>query len=597
MAHARRIAIAQTNPTIGDFEHNVEQITALLDEAQAQGAHLVVFGELAIPGYSPLDLLLRPEFVDANQAALGKVVAACRHTAAVVGFVDRGPYNAAAVIERGKILGVHHKRFLPNYSIFDEKRYFRQGEDDGLFDTRLGRLGVTVCEDAWHPGLPESQASNGAHIAVNISASPYVRGKIAHMERMFRTRSGDNQIFSVFCNQFAGQDGIIYYGHGMLVNPFEEILLRTFSLHASPKDFAGELHRSEGAGLFTCDVDLDDVERARMRDLRTRERSVAVLGEPPSDGFERELAPLARRLGVAAPPEATAELCEMYNALVLGVRDYVRKCGVKKVVLGLSGGIDSTLVTYVAVDALGPDAVEVIMMPRTGLTSERTMRDSDLVVKDLGIKHHVVSIDAPVEAARYPWAQAPLQKANDQARERMKILYNHAGAHGALVLGTSNKSEVALGYGTKHADMASDFAVIGSVWKTDVFRLARLRALPESIVTRKPTAELIEGQTDEGEMGFTYESADHILQMYVDQNMSEQAIIAAGADAALVAKIIRRFHLHEHKRTVLARSIKVSEQSFHPIEWRQVVSKRLALAPRPEAKRKPAEPKQTRVGG
>src|SRR5262245_16473123 len=395
MAHPRRIAIAQTNPTIGDFDGNVEQIKALLDEAQAQGAHLVVFGELAVSGYSPLDLLLRPEFLDANQAALERLLPACRHAVAVIGFVDRGPYNAAAVIDGGQIIGVHHKRYLPNYSIFDEKRYFRSGEDSGLIDTRVGRLGISVCEDAWHPGLPEAQASGGAHIAVNVSASPYVRGKIAHMERMFRTRSGDNQIFNVFCNQFAGQDGIIYYGHGMVVDPFEEIRLRTFSLQALPSDFAAELKRTEGRGLFLCDIDLDDVERARMRDLRARERSVEILPVPPSDGFDREMIPTATKPRITPPPEQIADLCEMYNALVLGVRDYVRKCGVKRVVIGLSGGIDSTLVTYVAVDALGADAVDVIMMPRTGITSERTMTDSQTVVRELGIKHHVVPIDGP----------------------------------------------------------------------------------------------------------------------------------------------------------------------------------------------------------
>ncbi|MEW6746668.1 MAG: NAD(+) synthase [Planctomycetota bacterium] len=578
---SRRIAVAQMNPVIGDIAGNTERIRAALEAARELAADLVVFQELALPGYSPQDLLLRREFVEENCREILSIAGSCRGLVAVVGFVDRGPHNAAAVIDDGRIVGVYHKRFLPNYSVFDEKRYFAPGVNAGVFATRIGTLGVSICEDVWHPELIQEQVARGVHISINISASPFGMGKIDFTERMLRARAGDAQCYVVFCNQFAGVDGVIYYGHGLVVDPFQQVALRTFSLRCRPDAFAAELRRSEGNHLAACDVDLAQIDRSRLKDLRFRDRAGHDTPLPEPLERPRPQPPLPSDPIAALPQPDPAEngepttLVETYNALVLGVRDYVRKCGVKRVVLGLSGGVDSALVAYVAADALGKDAVTAIFMPRKPLTSRQSRDDAQAVVQDLGIAYREVPIDGPIDAASYPWPQTPLLLANDQARERMKILYNFAGSEGALVLGTSNKSEAALGYGTKHADMASDFAVIGGVWKTDVFRLARLRGVPAPIVEKPPTAELVAGQLDETDLGFSYEEADSVLRQYVDGHKGADEIIAEGTSADLVRRILKRFHQNEHKRTVLPRSIKVSEQSFHPIEWRQVVAKKM----------------------
>src|SRR5512136_589505 len=484
-----RIGLAQINATVGDLRGNTARIVDGLGRAREHRVDLVLFPELAIPGYPPEDLLLKPSFIEANRACLDELLPHTRGLTAVVGFVDMDSdiYNAAAVLHDGVLAGVYRKTLLPNYAVFDEVRYFKAGEGSPLFEVDGAVLGVSVCEDIWYPaGPPDEQAAAGAELLVNISASPYHLGKIQDRERMLSTRAADNVAVVAFCNLVGGQDELVFDGNSAIFDERGQVIARGA---AFAEDFV------------VADVDMRGVFRQRLHDPRRRKGELAHLYRPsnvqrvhlPGAGQPvRERSPLAP---VVTPlPERVAEV---YQALLLGTRDYVHKNGFKKVVIGLSGGIDSSLVAAIAADALGPDNVVGVAMP-SRYSSDHSLQDADALAEALGIRTMRVGIEpafqAYLEMLDEAFAGTPpgVAEENLQARARGNILMALCNKFGWLALTTGNKSELAVGYATLYGDMAGGFAVIKDVPKTLVYELAAYRnrapgsVIPERVMTKPP---------------------------------------------------------------------------------------------------------------
>ncbi|MBN1813086.1 MAG: NAD+ synthase, partial [Anaerolineae bacterium] len=495
--HQLRIALAQINATVGDLDGNVAKILANVAAAEAQGADMVVFPELAIPGYPPEDLLLKPSFVEANLAALEQVAAASEDILIVVGFADRQDdiYNAAAVCSQGQVAGVYRKQYLPNYSVFDENRYFQAGAEASVFRWGDVTFGVNICEDIWYPGGPtRAQAFlGGAQLIVNISASPYHAGKGRRRQRMLATRAADNIAVVAFCNLVGGQDELVFDGQSLAFDAQGNLLARGRALEED---------------LVVADLDLGAVFSRRLHDPRRRKiarestdtvpslsLSHAPTHKPKSELPPRETAPLGR-------------LEEIYRALELGTRDYVHKNGFETVVIGLSGGIDSCLTAAIAADALGPEHVVGVRMP-SRYTSDMSNDDAAQLAQNLGFRLMTVPIETTFEAYLEMLSEAfadtepGVTEENIQARIRGNILMALSNKFGWLVLTTGNKSEMSVGYATLYGDMAGGFAVIKDVPKVLVYKLAEWRnahiagqlpgqlpVIPEDAITRPPTAEL-----------------------------------------------------------------------------------------------------------
>ena len=558
-----RVAMAQINPTVGDFEGNTRKIVERLDESQALGADVVSFPELAVSGYPPEDLLIKSDFIEENVACLREIARHTGRSVAVVGCVDSGEhlYNGAAVLAGGRIAGMYRKMRLPNYGVFDEKRYFQPGAEAPVFVVRGVPVGVTICEDVWSPGGPLlAQSLAGALVAVNINGSPYFMGKWRVREEMLRIRARDYAIAIAYNNLIGGQDELLFDGLGVIVDGGGDIVARGPAFDEA---------------LITADLDVEAIRALRRYNpLRTPDAlageglrtPVYTLSTEPPDPSR----PALPAVPAAEPP---GDVEEVYRALVLGTRDYVRKNRFRHVVVGLSGGVDSSLVAAIAADALGPDAVTGVTMP-SRFTSEESRRYAAGLAASLGIP----TIDLPIEpmAGAYESALAaafagrPRNEAeeNVQARIRGTLLMALSNKFGWLVLTTGNKSEMSVGYATLYGDMAGGFAVIKDVPKTLVYRLARWRneraahdVIPAGVIERAPTAELREHQTDQDTLP-PYETLDPILKMYVEDDRSAEEIVARGFDAAVVARVIRMVDASEYKRRQAPPGIKITPKAF-----------------------------------
>ena len=558
-----RVAMAQINPTVGDFEGNTRKIIERLDEAQALGADVVSFPELAVTGYPPEDLLIKADFIQESLACLQEIARHATRSVAVVGCVDSGEhlYNAAAVLAGGRIAGMYRKIRLPNYGVFDEKRYFQPGTEAPVFVVRGVPVGVTVCEDVWSPGGPLlAQALAGALVAVNINGSPYHMGKWRQREEMLRIRARDYAIAIAYNNIAGGQDELVFDGLGFVVDAAGNVLSRGPAFEES---------------LIVTDLDVEAIRSLRRYNpIRTpdalageglRAPVYTVSTERPDPG--RPTLPPAQE---TVPPD---EVEEVYRALVLGTRDYVRKNRFRHVLVGLSGGVDSSLVAAIAADALGADAVTGVTMP-SRFTSDDSRRYAAALIGALGIQ----TIDLPIEpmAAAYERALAPSfagkprneAEENVQARIRGTLLMALSNKANWLVLTTGNKSEMSVGYATLYGDMAGGFAVLKDVPKTLVYRLARWRneragrdVIPAGVISRAPTAELREHQTDQDTLP-PYEVLDPILKLYVEDDRSAEEIVARGFDAATVARVIRMVDVSEYKRRQAPPGVKITPKAF-----------------------------------
>ena len=550
-----KIALAQTNPTVGDLEGNAAAISGWIDRARDEGARLVLFGELALTGYPPDDLLLKEQFLADTREALESVVAGTEGIVALVGFPEfaQDAFNALAVIHDGAVRAVHRKVHLPNYGVFDEQRYFAAGEQGTLVEVDGVKVGLTVCEDVWEPGPPASdEALSGATLVVNASASPYHRGKGGARERMVVQRAVDARSAFALCNIVGGQDELVFDGHSVVVDHHGTVIARAPQFEEA---------------LLVATLDEAGPPALRLRD--PRHRSLDRLGH-------RELAPVARieAAGERPAPEAAGgsvapELdppAEVYAALTLGVRDYVEKNGFGRVVLGLSGGIDSALTARIAVDALGAERVVTVVMP-SPYSSEGTQGDARALARELGTELLELPITPMMEgfdaalAEVFAGREADLTEENLQARIRGMLLMALSNKFGWLVLTTGNKSEVSVGYSTLYGDSAGGFAPIKDVPKTLVFALARHAGLPASILERPPSAELRADQRDEDSLP-PYDRLDAILEAYIEDELPADAIARLGHARQEVDRVLRLVDLAEYKRRQSPPGIRVTPRAF-----------------------------------
>src|SRR6266542_2637478 len=555
-----RVALGQITPTVGDFDRNVRMIVDGIERARALGCSLVAFPELAITGYPPEDLLFKPAFIEANLRALDAVTRAARGLSVVVGFVDKNDdiFNAAAVLHEGTRAGVYHKQDLPNYGVFDENRYFQAGTEAPVFVAGDTTFAVNVCEDIWYPAGPTTvQALAGAELVVNINGSPYHAGKARFREQMVSTRAVDDLVCVAYVNMVGGQDELVFDGASMIVNEHGECVAR------------GRMFEED---LVVADLDLEAVFRARLHDSRRRKEKLQVR----ETAIRVSLPALAAPNAPALPPREVATLSpveEVFGALVLGTRDYVRKNGFKRVVIGLSGGIDSSLVAAVAVQALGRENVAGVGMP-SAYSSTGTRRDAQRLAKHLGIEFLTIPITPLLNAYKRSLAKAfkgmkeDVTEENIQARIRGNLLMALSNKFGWLVLTTGNKSEYSVGYTTLYGDMAGGFAVLKDVPKTWVYRLVRYRneragtdLVPASIAERPPSAELRPEQRDDDTLP-PYDVLDPILEAYISEDQGREQLIRRGLPEADVDRVIRLVDLSEYKRRQNPPGIKVTSKAF-----------------------------------
>jgi NAD+ synthase (glutamine-hydrolysing) len=596
-----RIAMAQINASVGDLTGNTRKILEFINRAKHKGAELLTFPELSITGYPPEDLLLKPTFIDANLSCLQKIVDASKAITVVVGFVDSVDdiYNAAAIIHNQKLEGVYHKTFLPNYGVFDENRYFQAGMEPLVFTLKGITVGVNICEDIWYPQGPINveALAGGAEMIVNISASPYHAGKGEFRKRMLATRAADNVVIVAFNNLVGGQDELIFDGNGMIFSQNGELIIQG-------KQFEED--------LIVADLDIDAVFRRRLHDPRHRKEKLASmiagtkvkkieLPSPPLEGQRKVDVNRDKPLLPISKISSMSHFEEIYNALVLGTQDYVRKNGFEKVVIGLSGGIDSSLTAIIAVDALGKENVIGVTMP-SQYSSEETKSDAQRLADNLGIKLITIPIIDVFESYLNLFSEAfqglernckPLASVslanhkplalvnlvniteeNIQARIRGNILMALSNKFGWLVLTTGNKSEMSVGYCTLYGDMAGGFAVIKDVPKILVYKLSEYRnsiaevgvgvfasLIPQSVIERAPSAELRPNQKDVDSLP-PYEILDPILQAYVEEDRSLNEIVEMGFDEAIVKRVILLVDRNEYKRRQGPPGIKITPRAF-----------------------------------
>ncbi len=556
-----RLAMAQINPVVGDIRGNAKKILTYAEKARRAGAALVLFPELALTGYPPEDLLLKPGFIDDNLNALRGLAGKVRGITAVVGFVDReaGLYNAAALVHEGEVAAVYHKMHLPNYGVFDEERYFRAGKTPLNFVLNGITFGLEICEDIWFPeGPARAQALAGAEVIVNINASPYHMGKPLIREELLRTRSIDNTAVIAYNNTVGGQDELVFDGAGMVVNEKGEVVARG-------KPFEED--------LVMADLDADSVSTARMGGVNRRKagkrpgpgvRTIDLGAAPPGKALTR----LTKRR-----PAGLEEKEEVLRALVLGTRDYLRKNGFRHAVIGLSGGIDSALVASVAVLALGKENVTGVLMP-SRYTSKESIEDAKALARNTGMRTLTIPIEKPflayLEIMKNAFRGTRPNEAeeNMQARIRGNILMALSNKFGWLVLTTGNKSEMSVGYSTLYGDMAGGFAVIKDLPKTLVYRVAKRlnelegrEVIPERVFTKVPTAELRPDQTDQDTLP-PYDVLDRILKAYVEEDRSIEEIAALGFEKELVREVARMVDRSEYKRRQAPPGIKITPRAL-----------------------------------
>ncbi len=570
--------MAQINPTVGDIAGNIRLMKAWIKEARKAKADVVAFPELAVTGYPPEDLLLKPRFVADNRRALDDLAKECRGLMAVVGYVGQGATgmetspgslmmgaghhaltNAAAILTERRIVATYSKWLLPNYGVFDERRYFYPGRSVSLAAIQGVTVAVNICEDIWFPDGPTRlQAAAGAEVIININASPFHIGKSRVREHMLATRARESGVIVTYTNTVGGQDELVFDGNSVIVDQSGEIVAR------------GQAFAED---LIVADLNVEAVARNRMAQRGTKRLTAsmaavverAVVKVPPRAAARKRLVP---------PLEAPlGELEEVYRALVLGVRDYVGKNHFKNVVIGLSGGVDSAITAVIAVDALGPQNVLGIFMP-SPYTSQESGEDVAELTRRLGIDYRTIAITPTFHsyrealAASFEGMPADTTEENLQARIRGNILMAFSNKFGHLVLTTGNKSEMSVGYATLYGDMAGGFAVIKDVPKTMVYDLARLRnaagrtpVIPKRVLDRPPTAELRPDQKDEDSLP-PYATLDPILKAYVEEDRSIEEIAALGFDRATVAKVMAMVDRSEYKRRQAPIGIKITLRAF-----------------------------------
>ena len=529
-----RIGLAQINTTVGDIKGNFQKILDYILKAKKSGVDIISFPELAITGYPPEDLLLKPKFVEENIKMLEKLAIEINNIVAVVGFVNRknkNLYNAAAVLYKKKIIGIYHKILLPNYGVFDEKRYFTQGDEPTIFKIDEVIFGVNICEDIWHKtGPTKTQASRGAQLIININGSPYHTGKWKERETVIRNASIENNVWISYTNLVGGQDELVFDGQSMVMNN-KGILI------AKADAFKGCL-------LIT------DIEIENNSEVKSNSRKYFID---------------KKKLNFFDPIE------EIYMALVTGLKDYVHKNGFKKVVIGLSGGIDSSLVAAIASDALGKENVVGVFMP-SRYSSQESQIDAAHLAKNLGIKFLTIPIEPIFKIYlltlehHFGELEKDITEENLQARIRGNILMALSNKFGWLVLTTGNKSEMSVGYATLYGDMAGGFAVIKDVYKTMVYKLADYRnsinkVIPDRIMAKEPTAELKPNQKDTDSLP-PYEILDSILKEYIEKDRNFDEIVSMGFSKDIVRKVIKMVDRNEYKRRQSPPGIKITPKAF-----------------------------------
>jgi NAD+ synthase (glutamine-hydrolysing) len=556
-----RLALAQINTVVGDLDGNAERIRGRLAEAKEQQADLVVFPELSVTGYPPEDLLLRPSFVQAAQAEAEALAREARGIVALIGvpWFDRDLYNACAVCAGGEIKTIYRKRFLPNYGVFDEDRYFATGRDLLLLEHGGTLVGTTICEDMWQPGPPATDlALAGAQLLVNLSASPFHLLRDREREEMFATRARDNSCLVAFCNSVGGQDELLFDGNSLVLDEEGHLLARGPSFEEA---------------LLVVDIEPADAIGRRLRDVRRRalardrrevpDLPIVHVGSPhgPREHVEAVIAP---RLD---------ELEQMRVGLELGLSDYVNKNGFGEVVVGVSGGIDSALTAALAVEALGPQRVHCVSMP-SRYSSAETRDDARRLTANLGADFRELPIDEiynafeAVLAASFAGREHDLTEENLQARIRGVLLMALSNKFGWLVVATGNKSELSVGYATLYGDLAGGFALIKDVFKTDVFRLAKHmnergaeELIPQTIIDRAPSAELRDNQLDEDSLP-PYPALDKVLAAYVEEDRSAEELSADGFDPDVVERAVAMIDRAEYKRRQAPPGVRLRQKAF-----------------------------------
>jgi NAD+ synthase (glutamine-hydrolysing) len=554
------LALAQVNARVGDLAGNARMVREHIARARDAGAELALFPELVLTGYPAEDLLLKEHFLQGAQEALADVAAEARGIVALVGFPERADdvYNALAVLVDGQVHSIYRKTLLPNYGVFDEQRYFQAGDDAMVLDLGEARLGLTICEDIWTPGHPATEeALAGATLIVNASASPYHAGKGHEREQMLVQRARDNLSAVAFCNAVGGQDELIFDGHSVVIDHEGTVIARAPQFAES---------------LTLCTVDLQAAATARLRDTRLRPPVRRALPDVRHLGRLERTPRDVRELGGEVAPLLEPE-AEVYTALCLGVRDYCAKNGFEHVVLGLSGGIDSTLVLLIAVDALGADKVTAVVMP-SRYSSEGTQSDARALAANLGVQ----ALDIPIAPAMEVYEQMlagvfegrepDITEENLQARIRGNLLMALSNKFGWLVLTTGNKSENSVGYSTLYGDSAGGFAVIKDVPKTLVYRLVDYRGgrderhpVPRSIIERPPSAELRADQKDADSLP-DYDTLDTILEAYIEEDAGRDQLALTGLPQDAIERVFALVDRAEYKRRQAPPGIKITPRAF-----------------------------------
>ncbi len=560
-----RIALAQINVVVGDLTGNAEKIIRYIQNAKENHADIIAFPELTICGYPPEDLLLRPQFIKDSNEAMKKVISASDDIITIVGFPhqENGQlFNGAAVIQNKELKGIYHKIHLPNYGVFDEKRYFKEGNKPLIFRVNDIPIGLSVCEDLWiADSVIDSQALlEDCLVAINISASPFCSGKIEEREELLIDRARKNRVFMCYINLIGGQDELVFDGSSLVVNDSGEIISRC-------KQFDED--------IVFIDIETEKIKQNRLQDEIFQQRKESFpkkydfknikLDKPRHSGQKKEIQ-ISRR-------SPFSDIEEIYHALVLGTRDYVRKNGFKKVVLGLSGGIDSALTAAIAVDALGKENVVGVAMP-SQFSSDSSLEDAQQLAANLGIEYKIIPIQDTftqyLEMLKPHFFDLPFDvtEENIQARIRGNIVMALSNKFGWLALTTGNKSEISVGYCTLYGDMVGGFAVIKDVPKTLVYKLANYlneshgsEVIPRNTIEKPPSAELRPDQKDSDTLP-PYEILDPILQAYIEQNLAVEEIIGRGFDEKVVQRVIHMVDRAEYKRRQAPPGIKITPRAF-----------------------------------
>ena len=553
-----RVACAQLNTVVGDLEGNSALVREAVRAAQERGATLVLTPELALTGYPPEDLLLRPSFGDASRTALEEIARDVTEGVAIVGFVehDEDVHNSAAVLADGRIQAVYRKRFLPNYGVFDEARYFRAGSEPIVLEIDGARVGIAICEDIWYPAPVAAELAEARlDLIACISSSPYHLAKGNGRERMLQTRAYDSSAALAYCNQVGGQDDLVFDGRSAIIDAAGDLIARAPVFEES---------------LLVADIPLDLAAGRRLREPLLRRLPVSDAYEPVVVETRPVPIPSGEVNVVASMPSEEAEL---WAALVTGIRDYVGKNGFPGVILGLSGGIDSALTAALAVDALGAERVRGVAMPSV-FTSGQSTEDAAVLADSLGIRLDVIPIAPVVDAFESQLADVfegrprDVAEENIQARVRGTLLMAISNKHGDMVLATGNKSEMSVGYSTIYGDMAGGFAPLRDVSKTWVYRLASWRnreegreVIPQATIDRPPTAELRPDQRDSDSLP-AYEVLDPILEAYVEQDLPPAALVERGFPDDVVRRVIGMVDRAEYKRRQGPPGIKTTPRAF-----------------------------------